>query len=595
MPTIDLSNTREYYPFFYQAGFLIGLIVLVAEGIRRKFKFSSWLILIAATLLMGILGSRFGTYGLVEWKLLFKDGTFSHFGQKSAVGGIAFGIFGFLIVKKILNLKDDVIDAFAFFLPVLMLFQRIGCLCAGCCFGSPFSGVGSIRYSGFSFIRDHHLHEGWINYNQINSAPVHPVPLYLIGVSILTMLILVLVKKSQKQAGSLFLISAICMGTGRFFIEFFRDSITNHSAGTEVFGLKTIQWVILISIILGVVIYWWNENKASLSTNFNINPKPNREILTVLVLCFLVFKAKAFFTSPEIVVLHSAIAISLLGIIRHLVQVSLKPKLKLVPYLLIFSSVFLMSQTYHYRDWNLDTGKTQTIITTNLIYKDAIQTQYPCLQTAEGCGGTYCSLADTSNPMGPEYFAYNIGVDRYMKTEKKFDVNYGANAQLEQYQNRESNYTSYRYNFYPYFGMDGKKYFGFRTGVRFGNMYSNSINNNGKTNILLASRFWFGVKDYATVQVGIFDSDFVGPYSSILDLRTNINLTRLSKSKVGQFSLGVSFSNTYPSFYGQTEIYIKPNMALIPRFGQTVNNNTLSGQRYGLSGGLGFRYNVNGK
>lgn len=592
MPTIDLSNTKEYYSLFYQAGFLLGLAVLMAEGIRRKFEFSSWFILIASTLFMGILGSRFGTYGLAEWKLLFKDGTVSNFGQKSAVGGIAFGILGFLIVKKILNLKNDVIDAFAFFLPVLMLFQRIGCLCAGCCFGSPYSGFGSIRYSGFSFIRDYHLHEGWINYNEINSAPVHAVPLYLIGVSILTVVVLVLTKNRQKQEGSLFLLSVICMGAGRFFVEFFRDSITNHSAGTEVFGIKTIQWIILISVTLGIAVYWWNENKATYLSNVIINPKPSREILTVLVLSFLVFKTKAYFTSPEIVVLHSVIALSLLGIIRHLVQISLRPKLKLVPYLLIFSSVFLMSQTYHYRDWNLDTGKTQTIVTTNLLYKDAIQTQYPCLQTAEGCGGTYCSLADTAHPMGPEYFAYNVGVDRYVKTNKKFDINYGVNAQLEQYQNREANYTSYRFNAYPYFGMDGQKYFGFRTGVRFGNMYSDNLDNRGTENVLPAGRFWFGVKNYATIQVGIFDSDFAGPYSSILDLRTNFNLKKLTKNKVSQFSLGVSFSNTFPSFYGQTEIYLKPDMALIPRIGQTVNTYSETERKTGLSIGLGFRYNV---
>jgi prolipoprotein diacylglyceryltransferase len=588
---INLNNSTELYPIFYKSAFILGIVILILEGYRRKLRLTSWFILIASTIVFAILGTRFGTYGLEDWRLFLADGHLSQFGHKSSLGGIVFGITGFFLVKKAIGLKTNVTDAFAFFLPVVMLFQRAGCLSAGCCFGLPYDGIGSLQYSGFSFIRDYQLSNSWIPFNQLNTIHVHAVPVYLMLVSIFTIAILIWVRKKFKQPGSLFLLSMLCMGIGRFVVEFFRDPVTNHSMGDFYFGLKFVQWFILVSIVLGTFLFWWIEFKTQQKVVLSEKPSLQREILTLLGLCVFIFNTKDFFTAPELLVILFVLGIAIIEIFRQLFNYSIKPEFKIVPYVLIFSSIFLMGQTYHYRDLN-DTGITQTIITGNLMYKNMLETQYPCLETAQGCGGTYCALADTASPMGPDYLAYNFGIDKYKKTNKKFDLNYGVNAQVEQYVNTEQNHTAYRFNAYPYFGLDGKKYFGFRFGIRLGDMFNNQPEVGSSTNILPAGRFWFGHKDYATLQVGIFDSDLAGPYNAILDIRTNYNFTKISENKLGQISLGAALSNSFPSYYMLGEVYMKPNLALIPRFGLTVNNLSTSGHWAGFSGGLGIRYNM---
>lgn len=588
---INLNNSTELYPIFYKSAFILGIVILILEGYRRKLRLTSWFTLIASTIVFSILGTRFGTYSLEDWRLFLADGHFSQFGHKSSLGGIVFGVTGFLLVKKAIGLKTNVTDAFAFLLPVVMLFQRAGCLSAGCCFGLPYNGIGSIQYRGFSFIRDHQIKNGWITFSQINSTHVHAVPFYLMLVSLITLVLLFWVRKKLKQPGSLFLLSMLCMGIGRFVVEFFRDPVTNHSMGDFYFGLKFVQYFILVFIVLDIFLFWWNEFKANHASIIQEQLSLQRELLTLSGLCVFIFNTKDFFEASELLVIVFVLGIAILEMFRQLFSYSLKPEFKIVPYLLIFSSIFLMGQTYHYRNWN-DTGKTQTIITGNLMYKNMLETQYPCLETAQGCGGTYCALADTASPMGPNYMAYNVGIDKYKKTKHKFDLNYGVNAQIEHYVNTEKNHSAFRFNAYPYFGVDGKKYFGFRLGVRMGDMFNNGPNVGSKTNFLPAGKFWFGHKDYATMQVGIFDSDLAGPYNAILDIRTNYNFTKISKNKLGQISLGAAISNSFPSYYMLGEVYMKPDLALIPRFGLTVNNLATSGQWTGFSGGLGIRYNL---
>jgi len=588
---INLNNSTELYPIFYKSAFILGIILLMLEGYRRKLRLTSWFILIASTIVFAILGTRFGTYALEDWRLFLADGYFSQFGHKSSLGGIVFGIAGFILIKKALGLKTNVTDAFAFVLPVIMLFQRAGCLSAGCCFGLPYTGMGGIQYSGFSFIRDYQLKNGWIPFSQLNSIHVHAVPVYLMLVSILTIAFLFWVRKKLKQPGSLFVLSMLCLGIGRFVVEFFRDPVTNHSMGDFYLGLKFVQWFILVFIVLGTFLFWWNEFKSKQSVIVSEQPSMQREILTLLGLCVFIYNAKDFFTAPELLVILFVLGIAVLEIIRQLLKFSLRPQFKIIPYVLIFSSIFLMGQTYHYRDLK-DTGKTQTIITGNLMYKNMLETQYPCLETAQGCGGTYCALADTASPMGPDYFAYNVGIDKYRKTKKKFDLNYGVNAQVEHYVNTDNNHTAFRFNAYPYFGLDGRKYFGFRFGIRIGDMFNNAPEIGSSTNILPAGRFWFGHKDYATLQVGLFDSDLAGPYNAVVDIRTNYNFTKISHNKVGQISLGAAFTEYSSAYYLQGEVYMKPNLAMVPRFGINTTNASNLGAQTGFAGGLGIRYNM---
>jgi len=87
---INLNNSTELYPIFYKSAFILGIVILILEGYRRKLRLTSWFILIASTIVFAILGTRFGTYGLEDWRLFLADGHLSQFGHKSSLGGIVF-------------------------------------------------------------------------------------------------------------------------------------------------------------------------------------------------------------------------------------------------------------------------------------------------------------------------------------------------------------------------------------------------------------------------------------------------------------------------------------------------------------------------
>ncbi len=541
--TLDLGLTRDYYPVFYKTAFLIGVFVLFFEGIRSKIKSSTWLICIVFTFACVIIGSRLGTFNLSQWEQFLHQDVKPNFGHKSAFGGMLFGILGFLFIKRFFGLKNHVVDSFAFFIPLVMLFQRIGCLMAGCCFGKPYEGLGCVHYSGFSFIRDYQLSMGWINYNEMMLLPVHAVPVYLMVVSLLTIVILVWAKPRLKNPGSLILLSLTCMGLGRFGVEFFRESITNHALGSQIYGLKAVQWVLIIATSIGAIWLFWNEMRKTNAQLYHVEIKPQREISAVVFLSIFIIQANTFFTLEELMVLHAVLGIAIFGILRQLLLVAyqsqMRLELKLVPYLLCGIAFIFMGQTYHYRNWDFDSSKTQTIVTQNLIYKNLIQTQYPCIESGQGCLGPVCTFADTSNPMGPHYYNTTLTIDQYRKTKKKFDLNYGIQGQLENYYNHQPN-SNYRFNVYPYFGLDGNKNFGFRLGLRMGNMFNGTPLNNSITNYTMAGRFWLGYKENITLQVAVFDSDIGGNYAAPFEAKLNFNISKFTDYKMGQMSLGLA-------------------------------------------------------
>ncbi len=595
-PSLNLSLTREYYSFFYKAAFLSGLILLIISGIRSKINSSTWLIVIAFTLACLILGSKLGAFSFDQWTPILGAEENLNSGHKSALGAILFGTIGFLLVKRFFGLGHQVADRFAFFLPLVMLLQRIGCLMAGCCFGKLYNGIGGIQYSGFSFIRDYQIQMGWIKYNEMNMLPVHAVPFYFLIVSLITIGILVWAKPRLKNQGSLILLSLIAMGFGRFVVEFFRDSITNQTLGDTWIGLKALQWLLIIGVGVGVYWLYRNETKKQKAKQSKAEIIPQREIGLGVLLAIFIFHNKNFFTLEELMVLHTVLGLALIGNLRLLYSLIYpwrqRTELKLIPYALCGIAFLFMGQTYHYRNWNIDSSKTQTVVSQNLTYKNVITTQYPCLEIGQGCLGSVCSVADTSKPIGPHYYNTSISIDRYRKTKKKFDLNYGLVGQLENFYNPKPN-SDLRANVYPYFGLEGNKNFGFRFGLRMGNMFDAQPENMSSTNFIMAGRFWLGYKKLATMQFAIFDSDFGGIYTAPLEIKLNVNTSKISHNKLGQSSLGLVFMEDNKSIYGQTEIFIKPRMALTPKFGYTIPDQfDHPNERSRILGGFGFRYDL---
>ena len=119
-------------------------------------------------------------------------------------------------------------------IPIMHAFGRIGCFCAGCCYGRPYEGFGAVVFPYGS--------------QALAGEKLFPVQLVESGlVLILAIVIIILeVKKEFYYTIETYLISYSVI---RFILEFMRyDAVRG-----EAFGLSTSQWI-SIAVFIGTIV-----------------------------------------------------------------------------------------------------------------------------------------------------------------------------------------------------------------------------------------------------------------------------------------------------------------------------------------------------
>ncbi len=239
------------YALIALVGFFVCGAVIYFSCKKQKFQFED----IVMTILVTVGGLFIGAhllYGIVNLPILISQlslienltiGKFfslllTTFGGMVFYGGFLGGLFGLLIYKKFkkTSLPVNVIDVYAFSIPLFQAFGRVGCFFGGCCYGIE---------SEFGFIAEN---------NPIvpEMCGVRRLPISLIeaGFNILIFAVLFYFFKKGKFKNRLLVIYMILYPTVRFCTEFFR--------GDEVrgifFGLSTSQWISIILIIFSLCI-----------------------------------------------------------------------------------------------------------------------------------------------------------------------------------------------------------------------------------------------------------------------------------------------------------------------------------------------------
>ena len=146
-------------------------------------------------------------------------------------GGILGGILGMFLGAKIAKIRVfEFINIFAVITPFVHSFGRLGCFCAGCCYGIPYDGFCAIKYS-----------------NPLSSAPIN-VPLFPVQLLeslllfILFVILLTLFLKNVKSLWAIYLCSYFVL---RFFLEFLRF---DYERGF-LFSLSTSQIISICGVI----------------------------------------------------------------------------------------------------------------------------------------------------------------------------------------------------------------------------------------------------------------------------------------------------------------------------------------------------------
>ncbi len=153
-------------------------------------------------------------------------------------GGLAGSILGIFIYSKQFKIPFNyLILILAPVIPLVHAIGRIGCLCAGCCYGMEYHGFGAITF-----------HNSLIAPNEIQLFPIQIVE--SIFNLIIFIILLVTYKKflgTYKTLGLYLILYSII----RFILEFFRgDSVRG-----IYFGVSTSQWISILLFILGILIF----------------------------------------------------------------------------------------------------------------------------------------------------------------------------------------------------------------------------------------------------------------------------------------------------------------------------------------------------
>ncbi|MEI8203221.1 MAG: prolipoprotein diacylglyceryl transferase family protein, partial [Bacteroidota bacterium] len=238
-------------------------------------------------------------------------------GGITILGALSFGPIGMLIGKRILRIKESLLDGLA--IPILfsMAIQRMGCLFAGCCGGVMTNSDFGVSYAPFTTAHRFCAEHGTLDTLSSYTPALHPVPLYLLAVCVISSLIIYKTKLLFKAEGSRFIAAIVLFLLGRSIVEFWREPLTEGMVGDLVAGLKEVQWLLIgSSLVLLMVIYYREKHIRSKKViNTEVPFKRSKISLSnglMVLLCFatIFISINSFYTPAELtaIILFSAIS-----------------------------------------------------------------------------------------------------------------------------------------------------------------------------------------------------------------------------------------------------------------------------------------------
>jgi len=144
------------------------------------------------------------------------------------------------------------LDALASAACLATFFGRWGCLLAGCDFGRVTSLPWGLRYPHGSSAYLAHIASGALPPGAPLSLPTHPLPIYLsLNGLVLFVVLSTIFYRTRHRPGTTLAAFWLLYGLTRFGWEFLRDP----AAGGAASGLSVSQWMCLVAIGIGVLIY----------------------------------------------------------------------------------------------------------------------------------------------------------------------------------------------------------------------------------------------------------------------------------------------------------------------------------------------------
>lgn len=155
-------------------------------------------------------------------------------------GGVLGGLLGIFIYCRqyrlgFIRLTEILVPS----VPLAHAVGRIGCFCAGCCYGRPMDPPWGLFFREDSFA--------------LHGVALFPVQLLECGLNLALFAALFIFSRRERPAGSVLGFYLVGYGVERFALEFFR-----YDAIRGVFwGLSTSQWISLLLAPAGIFLLVW--------------------------------------------------------------------------------------------------------------------------------------------------------------------------------------------------------------------------------------------------------------------------------------------------------------------------------------------------
>lgn len=241
-PFLDLQIIQiPMYGLCIVAGILSGGFLAWRLTVHQNINFLDFIIISSVTILFGFIFAKLlyilisfpaKKFFIILFKMLFSSDTSSDsvLSINSGFvfyGGLIGGIPGYFVGTKIAQCKpDDFSDIFAVIIPFVHFFGRLGCFCAGCCYGIAYEGFCSVHYK--NPLSDVALNIG-----------IFPVQLVEALLLLILSLILFSIFKQNRAKKLLLYIYLFSYSIIRFFLEYVRGDVAR--GHFSIFSLS--QWI----------------------------------------------------------------------------------------------------------------------------------------------------------------------------------------------------------------------------------------------------------------------------------------------------------------------------------------------------------------
>lgn len=227
---VGIFYFSKFYDIKKEDLFYASLFALIGIGIGAKLLY-----------IITIIPSVIRNFNAIDFKTLISmlmQGGFVFY------GGLIGGILGLLVYSKVFKISFKKLCLIL--IPVVPLFHsigRIGCLCAGCCYGMEYHGFGSITFYNTDFAP--------------TGIPLFPMQIVESICNLLIFIVILLTYKKFKGTLKTISLYAILYSIVRFILEFYRGDI----ARGILLGLSTSQWISIALFIVGVILWIFSCKK----------------------------------------------------------------------------------------------------------------------------------------------------------------------------------------------------------------------------------------------------------------------------------------------------------------------------------------------